>query len=124
MSEIKEIDINDAESIGVRLEHGDKPEPWDGTYFITPKVYDFMGDDAKEKGDKFIHLVREELIKLSKEYKEEAIIFWRQRPCVTKDRDFDTGEVAYSWLARFTTWPPSPTIHLIYNSLNSPKAES
>jgi len=123
MSEIKEVDIVDAENVELRQQYNGQ-QTSAGGLILTPKIYEFIGDDAKEKGYKFIHLVKEELKKLSKEYKEEAIIFWRQRPCVTKDKDFDTGEVAYSWIARFTTWPPSPSIHLIYNSLNSPKAES
>ncbi len=121
MSEIKEIDINDAESIGVRLVHGDKPEPWDGTYFITPKVYDFMGDDAKEKGDKFISLVKEKLAKLTD---KETIIFWRMRPELLSNKDFDRNITEFRWVARFATWPPLPVIQQIHNSLNSPKAES
>ncbi len=122
MSEIKELEF-DAEFVDLRKSYNGQ-QTSAGGILLTPKQYVFFGEDAKEKGDKFIDLVKEELKKLSKQYNEQAVFFWRQKPELLSNKDYDRNITEYRWVSRFATWPPSPMIHLIFNSLNSPKAES
>ena len=123
MSEIKEVDIVDAENLELRQQYNGQ-QTSAGGLILTPKKYEFSGIDAFKKGEKFLNKVRRELKKLCKDHNEQPHIFWKLRPNVLTDKITKSGEIEKVWLASFTTWPPSPMIHLIYKSLNPQKVES